>query len=703
MTIRSLIILLLIAGLGYWGYHHYQTKREQERAATKAIPTAVDEIDALRIKASGGDKEAQYELGERYFFGYEVQQDKTQAFNFYQMAADQHHADAIYALAYMTYSGDGVPQDKTQSVMLLKQVADQTNSQVHTILGFLYYFGEGVSTNKAAAFEWFEKAAEENSAEGQYCAAWLLYDGDGVPQDKVQAAAWLKKAAEQDHSKAQASLGVMLYKGDAVPQDREQGIYWLKKASSSGNGSAYDALHALIREDIKFDMNQKQPLYKVGDNVVLRLASGLTLKGKLASVTMTNAVVEGVTTSSCSVASLDLTARYQIDPLFREDYLDLQAADQVLEMFDDVGTNPVVETKNVMQDTLKTITEFADKGYAEAQKLLGLYYMNNTNTPNNYAQARAWFEKAAADHDIEAIASIGYLDYWGLGGAKSYGKAQESFSIASDNGDPDAQFYLGKMYLEGLGVPLNPSKALELLRLAADQDQDKAQFLLGKMYLKGRGVPEDHPRAYLWFRRSALLGNAEGQVQLGLFYLRGDSIPRNEKTGLNWINSASQMGYGPATRFLADYKKKQEVHEKAMEVVEEKAWQEIQRQAMVQKKFEGDTLVLVHSFMRRGKLKDNEKGNYQSSPVAGALWTANTVRNKEAPVWAQLERSNRQKAGAGSKSGGRFGYDAPRRSGSMSPYDYTAYSMMDRYDFGLSSPRMINAGAFEETISPYGR
>ena len=71
--------------------------------------------------------------------------------------------------------------------------------------------------------------------------------------------------------------------------------------------------------------------------------------------------------------------------------------------------------------------------------------------PHDYAQAAAWYHKAAAQ------------------------------------GDANAEGMLGGMYLNGHGVPQDEVQAAAWLRKAAAQGLALAQIALGEMYVKGQG------------------------------------------------------------------------------------------------------------------------------------------------------------------------------------------------------------------------
>ncbi|WXT99885.1 MAG: Sel1-repeat-containing protein YbeT [Catillopecten margaritatus gill symbiont] len=65
--------------------------------------------------ANQNDADGQYELGLMYELGVGVEQDLTQAFNWYQKSANQQQAKAQYNLGIFFALGKGVEKDITQS------------------------------------------------------------------------------------------------------------------------------------------------------------------------------------------------------------------------------------------------------------------------------------------------------------------------------------------------------------------------------------------------------------------------------------------------------------------------------------------------------------------------------------------------------------------------------------------------------------
>jgi len=112
------------------------------------------------------------------------------------------------------------------------------------------------------------------------------------------------------------------------------------------------------------------------------------------------------------------------------------------------------------------------QGNADAQNKLGLHYNEGLGVPQNYGEAKQWFEKSAKQ------------------------------------GHSGAQVNLGTLYLLEHGVPQSDQMALFWFRQAAEQEDVLAFAKLGFMYTNGRGVLQDFIQAHMWYNLSAAHGEA---------------------------------------------------------------------------------------------------------------------------------------------------------------------------------------------------
>jgi TPR repeat protein len=139
---------------------------------------------------------------------------------------------------------------------------------------------------------------------------------------------------------------------------------------------------------------------------------------------------------------------------------------------------PAVDTSqnNGAEDeaTAKEVRKSAEEGNASAQYRLGLLYEGGVGVPQDYRQAKEWFEKAAKQGHVGAQADLGMLYLHGEGAPQSAQMAMFWFSRAAEQGDVLAFAKLGWMYAEGRGVLKDSIQAHMWYNLSAAQGEERA-------------------------------------------------------------------------------------------------------------------------------------------------------------------------------------------------------------------------------------
>ena len=147
----------------------YRLKPEEIEAATARAKKWQSEqsMDSLRSRAENGDAKAQNELGDAYFRGNGVAQNKMEAVGWYRKAAEQNFFNAQVALWNCYLLGDGVQPDKVESAKWLRKAAEHGDAATQAMLGLYLLNGWGMSKNEAEAVLWFRKAAKQGNKEAR--------------------------------------------------------------------------------------------------------------------------------------------------------------------------------------------------------------------------------------------------------------------------------------------------------------------------------------------------------------------------------------------------------------------------------------------------------------------------------------------------------------------------------------------------------
>ena len=210
-------------------------------------------------RAKRGNADSCFEVGDACYIGdslYGVREENMgQAIKWFMKAGEQGQPDACARLGHIFENGESVEADKTQAYKWYKLGADESEAceegvkrAINYTLGVTFY-GQALDLEKSGdsekAFEYYKTSAEYGFNQGQFELGKCYFTGKGVTQNKAEGIAWFRKAAEQEHNNAQMLLGFCLINGDGVAQDNEEGLEWLQKAARNGNEQARDALKSL--------------------------------------------------------------------------------------------------------------------------------------------------------------------------------------------------------------------------------------------------------------------------------------------------------------------------------------------------------------------------------------------------------------------------------------------------------------------------
>ena len=152
--------------------------------------------DGLKGKAENGDGEAQFQLGNCYFFGLGVPKKQIDGVAWYRKAAEQGHPEAQFNLGGCLYQGYGVEPNQGEAVRWWRKSAGQNFPPALISLGDCYLYGRGLEKNEVEAVRWFQKAAEQDYPAALYRLGNCYLQGTGVDRDIVQAMRYYRKAAD---------------------------------------------------------------------------------------------------------------------------------------------------------------------------------------------------------------------------------------------------------------------------------------------------------------------------------------------------------------------------------------------------------------------------------------------------------------------------------------------------------------------------
>jgi TPR repeat protein len=244
-------------------------------------------------------------------------------------------------------------------------------------------------------------------------------------------------------------------------------------------------------------------------------------------------------------------------------------------------------------DDIRTLTEAAERGDAQAQRYLADSYFSGFGVAPSASACRRWLRELARHGDRDAAAKLAVVTVYGLdvprgdraspslawrpvAGELEHPKPRgggvgefEPTRVPSEpgaairwlrwmtvegpfDGRDEAQMWLAQILGDGsCPEPKERGKALAWLRKAADEHgSPRAAALLGLAETRGWARPRSLERARRWFVRAAERGHAGAAYCLAFFYLDGWGVEADNKAAAQWLRRSAELGDVDAQEFL---------------------------------------------------------------------------------------------------------------------------------------------------------
>ena len=226
------------------------------------IPEEEKNIFDLFYKAQiSGDVDGSYYLGYAYENGIGTAVDYKKAFDYYSRAAKSNSTDlsdqnainkANVAIGLLYIKGNGVDQDSTQAMEFFETASNNGYAKGSYYLGQIYENGVGVDKDYEKAMEYYLMAADLDYAPALNQIGYMYYNGYGVDVDFASAVYYQKLAALQGYAIAQVNLGFLYENGYGVERNLETALSYYEMAADSGYEGA---LEAVVR--VKAQINEE--------------------------------------------------------------------------------------------------------------------------------------------------------------------------------------------------------------------------------------------------------------------------------------------------------------------------------------------------------------------------------------------------------------------------------------------------------------
>ncbi|EDH3549243.1 TPA: sel1 repeat family protein [Salmonella enterica subsp. enterica serovar Choleraesuis] len=315
-----------------------------------------------------------------------------------------------------------IAQKDIQALNELKALAKDNNAQALAELGFIYEYGVAVPIDMIQAIKYYEQACHVEEPYGCYNARYFYLHGLGVMQDDVLAKELADKTSKADtDTDAQTVTRLIADEIDTAKQAAES------------------------------DITQRSRFIET----LRQYASG-----------------------GSAMAALITRLGYSKEDILHLAELWAQERDPELNFI--VGSlydSGFVEVDDKEARSLQWFRKAAELGQADAQNILGYFYLNGKRgIKRDLQKGVQWYELAAAQGNADALINLGEIYYSGTQVPLDYARAFEFFERAAKMGKFRALNYLAWMYTNGQFVDTDCRKAAELFAQGRTSFADDPHF-----------------------------------------------------------------------------------------------------------------------------------------------------------------------------------------------------------------------------------
>ena len=312
------------------------------------------------------------------------------------------HSQQVIGRAADAGAAQGNQDPERDRARELLRKAEQGDAESQGLLGYLYETGCGVQQSFAEALRWYGEAARNGAALALYCLGRMHEEGRGISQDYGKAAGCYREAALRGEQRSQGRLGYLYETGRGVPQSSRDAADCYRKAAERGDAFAQ---------------------YRLG--LMHLTGQGAPRNPQRAEELLIKAARQGNPGAVYELGIMCLRRQS-----FEKAFLLLRKA--------------------------------AELGHDGAMKSLGDMYRDGRGVRHSFQNAIQFYRMAAARGNAGAASGIGDIYFC----AQKYAEAAAWYCRAASRGYAEAQRKLGQMYEKGYGVAQDHGEALKWFHLA---------------------------------------------------------------------------------------------------------------------------------------------------------------------------------------------------------------------------------------------
>ena len=452
-----------------------------------------ESIKYYKLAAEKGCIEAAVLAGEQL-----LNTDPKESVRLFSIAVEKRDPKGLFSLGICKIKGLGTDKDVDEGLKLLQQSAEKGNASAQFSLGYEYEHDESIEQNKEKALKYYLLASQSGHIKAIMAAANL--------SNEDEALQLYKKGSELGSLECNYFVGNILYKKG---KSREAARYFRPAAEAGHTLSQYMCGRILYEGDgVTKDLQKAAVFLKYAADS--GNADAAYLCGKL--------LAEGKGVKKDSTKA--------------EYYLKIAADNGNLDAMYILG--------NFIPDNLNYLETAANKGHIPSIIAYAYKLDQELNEPQ---KAFEYFNKAAEQHDPEALCNLGVFYENGRGVEKDIEKAGGYYREAAMLGNSLAQYNYAVL-LESEG---NKDEAIKFFKMAADRNDPDAQLSYANLI-----APSNIEEAAKYSHLSADAGNAKAQCLYGQLLYVGRGCEMNKHMSRKYIEASAKQGYDRAIRLIKE-------------------------------------------------------------------------------------------------------------------------------------------------------
>ncbi len=205
----------------------------------KGTPVNYEKAFSRFQKALSSKKaEVYFALGQCFEAGNGCTQNIETAVNYYTTSANAGSIEAKIKLADLYIEGTKVTRDYKKAFTMLRESIHANNDYVFLMLGRLYFKGYGVEKDTTLGIQFYESAIKLGNAEAAFRLGLRYLEGDGIQTNEQRAMELMILSAKADYEKAYFYAATFYYKGKYIDQDLATAIHYFELALKAGVAEA---------------------------------------------------------------------------------------------------------------------------------------------------------------------------------------------------------------------------------------------------------------------------------------------------------------------------------------------------------------------------------------------------------------------------------------------------------------------------------